>query len=56
MICMFKAKRLLFAGVFENFRNMCIDTYELNPARFFSTPGLAWKAALKKQSKSRSFN
>ena len=35
---------------------MCIDTYELNPARFFTTPGLAWKAALKKQSKSRSLN
>ena len=30
---------------FENFRNMCIDIYELDPTNFFSAPGLAWQAA-----------
>ena len=39
---------LLLADVFENFRNMYIKVYELNPAHFLSLPGLAWKACLKK--------
>ena len=39
---------LLLAYVFENFRNMWIDIYELDPAKFLSVPGLAWQAALKK--------
>ena len=39
---------LLLADVFENFRNMCIKVYELDPAHFLSSPGLAWKACLKK--------
>ena len=26
---------LLFADVFENFRNMCIEVYELDPAHFY---------------------
>ena len=40
---------LLLADVFENFRNMCIKVYELDPAHFLSAPVLAWKACLKKQ-------
>ena len=32
---------LLSADVFENFRNMCLKIYELDPARFLSAPGLA---------------
>ena len=32
---------LLPADVFENFRNMCIEVYELDPAHFLSAPGLA---------------
>ena len=40
---------LLLADVFENFRNMCIKVYELDPAHFLSLPGLAWQACLKKQ-------
>ena len=39
---------LLRADVFENFRDRCIDTYEIDPAHFLSGPGLAWQACLKK--------
>ena len=39
---------LLLADVFENFRDKCIEIYEFDPAHFFSTPGLAWQAFLKK--------
>ena len=38
----------LLADVFENFRNMCIKVYELDPAHFLSAPGLAWQACLEK--------
>ena len=38
---------LLLVDVFENFRNMCIKVYELDPAHFLSAPGLAWQACLK---------
>ena len=38
----------LLADVFENFRNMCLNEYGLDPARFLSAPGLAWQACLKK--------
>ena len=38
----------LLADVFENFRNMCIKVYELDPAHFLPLPGLAWQACLKK--------
>ena len=40
---------LLLADVFENFRNMCIKVYELDPAHFLTVPGLAWQACLEKQ-------
>ena len=39
---------LLLADVFENFRDMCLKGYELDPAHFVSLPGLAWQACLKK--------
>ena len=39
---------LLLADVFENYTNMCLEIYELDPAKFLSAPGLAWQAALKK--------
>ena len=38
----------LLADVFDNFRNKCIDIYELDPAHFLSATGLAWQACLKK--------
>ena len=36
------------ADVFENFRNKCLEIYELDPIYFVSVPGLAWQACLKK--------
>ena len=39
---------LLLADVFENFRNKCIEIYELDPAHFLSASGLVWQASLKK--------
>ena len=38
---------LLLADVFENFRNICIKNYKLDPAHYYTAPGLAWDAALK---------
>ena len=29
------------SDTFKNFRNMCINKYELDPPNFFSAPGLA---------------
>ena len=45
---MFKVITLLLADVFEKFRNMCCNIYELDPVYFVSAPGLAWQAFLKK--------
>ena len=38
----------MLADVFENFRNKCIEIYELDPAHFLSAPRLGWQASLKK--------
>ena len=35
--------------MFENFRNMCLEIYELDPAHFLSALGLSWQACLKKR-------
>ena len=35
----------LLADVCENFRNMCLKIYELDPFHFLSALGLAWQAA-----------
>ena len=39
---------LLLADVFNNFRDMCIKEYELDPAHFLPLLGLAWQTCLKK--------
>ena len=38
---------ILLADVFKSFRNLCLNTYGLDPACFLSLPGLAWQACLK---------
>ena len=43
-----KSDTLLLVDVFENFRNACMNNYELDPAHFASLPGLAWQVCLKK--------
>ena len=44
----FQSDTLLLTDVFENFRDKCIEIYELDPAHFLSAPGLAWQACFKK--------
>ena len=39
---------LLLADVFENLQNMCLEIYELDPAKSPSAAGLACHAALRK--------
>ena len=41
-----QSNTLLWAVVFKNFQNMCLDIYELNLNRFLSTIELAWQAAI----------
>ena len=38
---------LLLADVFESFRNICMENYKLDPAHYFTAPGLFWDACLK---------
>ena len=42
-----KSDVCLLADVFENFRDVCLLYYKLDPAHYFSSPGLAWDAMLK---------
>ena len=39
---------ILVANVFKSFRKVCIENYGLDLAHFYTAPGLAWKACLKK--------
>ena len=39
---------LLSTDVFEAFRDLCLESYELDPAWYYIAPGLAWDAALEK--------
>ena len=38
---------LLLADVFENFRDLAMSNYSLDPLHFYSVPGLAWASSLK---------
>jgi len=42
-----KSDVLQLADVFENFRDVCMSHYKLDPAWYYTSPGLAWDAALK---------
>ena len=42
-----KSDVLLLADVFENFRKTCLNHYKLDPAHYYTSPGLAWDACLK---------
>ena len=39
---------LLLTDVFETFRDVCLINYDLDPAWYYTAPGLTWDAALKK--------
>ena len=39
----FQDGTLLLAGVFEDFKYMCLKIYKLAPVKYLSAPGLAWQ-------------
>jgi len=39
---------LLLADVFEAYRKTCLERYGLDPAHYYTSPGLSWDALLKK--------
>ena len=38
---------LLLADVFENFRDICLQTYRLDPAFYYTAPGFSFDCMLK---------
>ena len=42
-----KSDVLLLADVFEEFRNVCLKNYSLDPAWYYTSPGLSWDSLLK---------
>ena len=38
---------LLLADVCENFWNVCLEIYKIDPTKYLSALGLAWQASLK---------
>jgi len=43
-----KVDVLQLADVFDNFRVICMENYKLDPAWYYTSPGLAWDAMLKR--------
>ena len=43
-----KTDVLLLVDVFVNFGDICINNYDFDPAWYYTAPGLAWDACLKK--------
>ena len=43
-----KTDVILLANVLEAFSCTCLEYYQLDPAHFYTSPGLAWQARLKK--------
>jgi hypothetical protein len=42
-----KTDVILLADVYENFRNVCLSAYGLDPLHYLTSPALAWDACLK---------
>ena len=38
---------LLLSDIFNEFREICLTNYKLDPCRYYTTPGLSWDALLK---------
>ena len=47
MMLYLKTDVLLSVDVFEKFRAMCLEYYEIHPCYTYSTPGLTWLCGLK---------
>ena len=47
----FKTDVLLLADVFETFQKMCLEHYKLDPAHFYTAPGLSWYSLLKNEAR-----
>ena len=43
-----KTDVVLLCDIFEQFRNVCMGQYGLDPCHFYTVSGLAWSACLKK--------
>ncbi|GBN65966.1 hypothetical protein AVEN_48057-1 [Araneus ventricosus] len=43
----------LSADIFENFRDLCMNTYTLDPAWYFTPPGLSWAPEMRNPSNCR---
>ena len=37
-----------YSRTYSNLRRVCLENYGLDPSHFYTAPGLAWKACLKK--------